>query len=207
MRVTPFLFIDQSLYMDDLDHPTDNPWQTHSTTLKYDNPWIRVTEAKVTNPSGGSGIYGMVHFKNRAVGVIPIDDEDNTWLVGQFRYTLNSYEWEIPEGGCPEGETTEATAKRELKEETGMIAGEITPLLEMDLSNSVSDERGYVYVARDLVADKAQPEETEQLVVKKLPLTDAIELVLDGTITDSMSVAGLLRLQVERLSLKSNHPK
>lgn len=184
------------------DDPIENPWTTHSTKDIYDNPWIHVSEANVTNPSGGAGIYGVVHFKNHAVGVIPIDEAGNTWLVGQYRYTLNRYEWEIPEGGCPIGEELPIdTAKRELKEETGMIADDVSLLLEMDLSNSVSDERAYIYVARSLTMGTAEPEETEELVVKKLPLDEAIEMVLDGTIRDSMSVAGLLRLQVQRLTV------
>ena len=174
---------------------SENPWKTHRTELKYENDWIRVTESDVTNPSGGEGIYGVVHFKNRAVGVIPVDEKGFTWLVGQFRYTLNSYEWEIPAGGCPAGESPEQTAKRELREETGLVAEKLSPLLKnMALSNSVSDERAFVFLAENLTEELATPEETELLEVKKLPFTEAIEMVHDGRITDSMSVAGLLAL-------------
>jgi 8-oxo-dGTP pyrophosphatase MutT (NUDIX family) len=176
-----------------LDHK--NPWITHDTEVKYENPWIRVSESKVTNPSGGSGIYGVVHYKNRAVGVIPVDAEGCTYLVGQYRYALNTYEWEIPEGGCPAGESLEAAARRELQEETGLVAGTITPILmNLSLSNSVSDERGFLFLAENLSQGDSAPEETEHLTVRHLPLAEAIEMVMRGEITDSMSVAGLLRM-------------
>ena len=102
-----------------MEDDRSNPWITHSTRQVYENPWISVSENKVTNPGGGPGIYGVVHFKNRAIGVIPVDEEGNTWLVGQFRYTLGAFEWEIPEGGCPEEEAPADAAKRALREETG----------------------------------------------------------------------------------------
>ena len=175
--------------------PDENPWTTHETREIYDNPWIRVTESGVTNPNGGQGIYGVVHFKNRAIGVVPIDDEGYTWLVGQYRYTLESYEWEIPEGGCPEGEEPTEAARRELLEETGLIAGKVELLLDnLALSNSVTNERCSIFVARDLTQAAASPEDTEELKVRRIPLTEAIEMARDGTITDAVSVIALLRL-------------
>ena len=175
--------------------PDENPWTTHETREIYDNPWIRVTESGVTNPNGGQGIYGVVHFKNRAIGVVPIDDEGYTWLVGQYRYTLESYEWEIPEGGCPEGEEPTEAARRELLEETGLIAGKVELLLDnLALSNSVTNERCSIFVARDLTQADASPEDTEELKVRRIPLTEAIEMAKDGTITDAVSVIALLRL-------------
>jgi 8-oxo-dGTP pyrophosphatase MutT (NUDIX family) len=176
----------------------NNPWITHRTETRYENDWIRVTHCEVTDPSGGEGIYGVVHFKNRAVGVIPVDEEGYTFLVGQYRYTLNSYEWEIPAGGCPEGESPEETACRELAEETGLVASTLEPLiLNMALSNSISDERAFVYRARDLTQGVPRPEQTEDLALKRLPLEEAVQMVLDGEITDSMSVAGLLRIALK----------
>ena len=172
-----------------------NPWQALSTHEVYSNPWIRVREDQVINPSGGPGIYGVVEYKNRAVGVIPIDEEGHTWLVGQYRYTHNLYEWEIPEGGCPVGEELIDTAKRELLEETGIIAGEYEMLIDgLQLSNSVSDEKAWIFVARGLSFVSATPEETEKLEVRRIPLAQAIEMALGGDIRDAMSVAGLLKL-------------
>lgn len=173
-----------------------NPWKTLSGELKYENPWISVTEYKVINPSGGPGIYGKVHFKNLAIGVVPLDHELNTWLVGQFRYTLEQYSWEIPEGGGPMGTDPLLAAQRELQEETGLIAGEWTKLLDVHLSNSVSDEFGHVYLARQLQQGPAAPEETEQLQIKKLPFSAAYQMVEQGLITDSLSVAAIFKVKL-----------
>jgi 8-oxo-dGTP pyrophosphatase MutT (NUDIX family) len=172
-----------------------NPWTTLNTRVTYDNPWIRVREDQVINPSGGRGIYGVVEYKNRAVGVIPVDEEGYTWLVGQYRYTHHTYEWEIPEGGCPEGEELMDCARRELLEETGIIAQSFEMILDgVQLSNSVTDEVAYIYTARGLTFTDAQPEPTEKIQVKRMPLEEAIELARNGTIRDGMSVMGLLWL-------------
>src|SRR5688572_17803927 len=127
-----------------------NPWITLSGEEKYDNRWINVTEYQVINPSGGRGIYGKIHFKNKAIGVIPVDDEGNTWLVGQYRYTLNAFHWEIPEGGAPQGEDPLEAAKRELQEETGLTATKWSVLTRLHTSNSVTDEEGIIFLAEDL---------------------------------------------------------
>lgn len=176
------------------DTPT-NPWTTLNTREGYSNPWIRVREDRVINPSGGHGIYGVVEYKNRAVGVVPVDDEGYTWLVGQWRYCHDRYEWEIPEGGCPAGEEPAECARRELLEETGIMAERIEPLLTgIQLSNSTTNEVCDIFVARGLTFGIAAPEETEKLEVKRLPLTEAIQMALDGRIRDSVSVLALLRL-------------
>ena len=171
-------------------------WKTLSSEVKYDNPWIKLVEDQVINPSGGNGIYGKVHFKNLAIGIIPIDEEGNTWLVGQHRYPLDQYSWEIPEGGGPEGEDKLLSAQRELKEETGLTAKEWKEILTMHLSNSVSDEVAYIFLARDLTQGATEFEDTEDLAIKKLPIQEAIQMVHEGKITDSMSVAGLLKLDI-----------
>jgi 8-oxo-dGTP pyrophosphatase MutT (NUDIX family) len=172
-----------------------NPWTTLSTREVYDNKWIRVREDQVINPSGGRGIYGVVEFKNRAVGVVPIDDAGYTWLVGQYRYTHDRYEWEIPEGGCPEGEEPLECAKRELLEETGIVADSYELLAgDIQLSNSTTNEVAYLFVARGIHHDEASPEETEKLEVKRVPLTEAIRMAMEGEIRDGMSVIALMKL-------------
>lgn len=174
----------------------NNPWQTLESELKYDNNWISVTEHQVINPSGGKGIYGEVHFKNIAIGILPLDENYNTWLVGQYRYPLKAYSWEIPEGGGPLGKEPLDGAKRELLEETGMSAKNWQEIQRMHLSNSVSDELSIIYIATDLIQGIAMPEETEQLVVKKLPFEEAYQMVLNEKITDSMSVAAILKAKL-----------
>lgn len=174
----------------------NNPWQVRGEKPVYDNPWIRLTEYDVINPSGGNGIYGKVHFKNTAVGIVVLDDEMNTWLVGQYRFATDQYSWEIPEGGAPLGTDPLEGGRRELLEETGMKASDWQVLLTMHLSNSVSDEYAIIYLARGLSYHDAHPEETEQLRLKKLPFVDAYAMVESGAITDSMSVAALTKLKL-----------
>lgn len=175
---------------------TDNPWKIISEKPVYNNHWIHVTEYDVINPSGGKGIYGKVHFKNLAIGIVPLDDELNTWLVGQYRFTLNQYSWEIPEGGGLIGVEPVESAKRELLEETGLVAGKWTELMRMHLSNSVTDEFAIIYIARDLKMEKAMPEETEQLTLKKTPFAEVYKMVNEGKITDAMSVAAIQKIKL-----------
>ena len=172
----------------------ENPWKTLSEKTAYDNPWIKVTHREVLNPSGNPGIYGVVHFKNLAIGVVPVDRQLNTWLVGQYRYTLNAYSWEIPEGGCPLGTEPLDTAKRELIEETGIRANSWQKILDFHTSNSVTDEAGTAYLATDLSFGESAPEDTEDLVVKKMPLAEAIQWVEEGRITDSLSIMALQKV-------------
>ena len=173
-----------------------NPWTTIESRKIYDNNWIGLTEHQVINPSGGKGIYGEVHFKNLAIGILPLDEELNTWLVGQYRFPLKAYSWEIPEGGGPLGSDPLDSAKRELLEETGLSATDWVELQRMHLSNSVSNELAIIYIARGLSMGIAEPEETEELRIRKLPFQEAYEMVLNGEITDSMSVAAILRTKI-----------
>ncbi len=171
-----------------------NPWTTKKTTERFDNPWITVIENEVIHPNGEDGLYTIVHFKRKAVAVVPIDDDDHTWLVGQFRYAHDCYEWEIPEGGSDPGEEPIECAKRELLEETGLIADDYELILEMQLSNSVTDEVSYSYVARGLTQSEAAPEASEELSLRRLPVDEAIRMAAKGDIRDALSVATLLKL-------------
>lgn len=173
-----------------------NPWTILSSEEIYDNKWIQLTEYDVLNPAGGKGIYGKVHFKNVAIGIVPLDDDMNTYLVGQYRFTLNQYSWEIPEGGGPLQEQPLDAAKRELLEETGLKAAHWQQVLEMHLSNSVSDEYSISFIARGLQQFAPMPEETEQLVVKKIKFDEAYQMVKDGLITDSVSVAAIMKVKL-----------
>lgn len=175
---------------------TENPWKILAEKNIYDNPWINLIEFTVINPSGGKGIYGKVHFKHLAIGIIPLDEEWNIWLVGQYRFPLNEYSWEIPEGGGSTEESPLDAAKRELLEETGLTAKEWTPILSMHLSNSVSDEKAILWLARKLSQGEAKPEETELLQIKKVPFDLAYEWVESGKISDCMTVAGIQKLKL-----------
>ena len=173
-----------------------NPWTTLTKEEVYKNPWISVSHRSVLNPKGGKGIYGVVEFKNVAVGILPLDEDNNTWLVGQYRYTIEQYEWEIPEGGAPINSPPLASAKRELKEEVGLVAKTWSTLLEIHTSNSVTNEYGIVYIAKDLRQEAAEPEDTEELMVKKLPFEEALQMAMDGRITDSISIAALFKAKL-----------
>ena len=181
------------------DTEDHNPWTTKEIEVRYDNNWIRLEHHDVLNPSGKPGIYGKVHFKNLAIGILPMDEEGNTWLVGQYRYPLGRYSWEIPEGGGPLNIDPLDSAKRELLEECGILASRWERLQEMDLSNSVSDEMAIIYLATELSFTASEPEETEELSLRKLPFEEAYQMVMNGEIRDSMSVAAILRYKL-RLS-------
>lgn len=174
-----------------------NPFSVQSSARVYENSWIVVTEHQVKTPRGGDGIYGVVHFKNRAVGVVPYEAGD-VWLVGQHRFPLDRYSWEIPEGGAPESEDLEECARRELAEETGLRAGRIQRLFTMHTSNSITDEVAYIYLATELEAGHPEPEATEELAVCRMSLDDAYEKVQIGLITDGISVATIFRLVLMR---------
>ena len=173
---------------------TNNPWTVLSRATAYENKWIRVDHHEVLSPGGGRGVYGVVHFKNYATGVVPIDDHGNVILVGQYRFPLSAYSWEIPEGGGQIDIPILETAQRELQEECGLIAKCWMEILSMDISNSVTDERSAMFLAWNLTGTSAQPEETEQLQVARVPFWDAVARVKRGEIRDSMSVAALLRV-------------
>lgn len=173
-----------------------NPWTITGEKLVYDNPWIKVTEFAVRNPSGNPGIYGKVHFKNLALGILAVNAEGLIPLVGQFRFPLGRYSWEIPEGGGQLDQDPLGSAQRELREETGLVATQWQELFRMDLSNSVSDEMAIIYLATGLEQQQAEPEDTEELAHQWVSIDTAVEMVHRGEITDSISVAAILYLRL-----------
>jgi ADP-ribose pyrophosphatase len=173
-----------------------NPWTTLQTEVKFETPWISVSKHDVLNPAGKPGLYGLIHFKNLAIGVLPLDENLNTWLVGQWRYPLNAYSWEIPEGGGPHDQDPLISAERELKEETGLIAGTYRELCRMHTSNSATDEYAILYIAQNLRQEEAEPEESEDLQIKQLPFEEAYQMVMRGEITDSLSMVAILKTKV-----------
>lgn len=171
-------------------------WKKLDSRIIFDNDWMTVLEDRVVSPTGSRHDYGHIHFKNKAVAVVPLDGRGNTWLVGQDRYTLGEYSWEVPMGGSHPGESPEVTALRELREETGLICNRLTPLLRVHTSNSITDEEGFVFVAEELDEGDVDFDEMEVLDIRKLPLTEAVDMVKSGQITDAISVAALLRLEL-----------
>lgn len=181
-----------------IEHKSKTAWQQKTTEVVYENPWIRVSHDTVISPTGSDGIYGRIHFKNHAVGILPLDDKGGTWLVRQSRYPFGLETWEIPEGGAPEGEDLLLAAQRELLEETGLSAEQWQPWLNMQLSNSVSDEEATVFLARGLSQGEMCLDATEDITVRYLAVTEAIEMVYRGEIVDAISVAALLKLAASK---------
>lgn len=175
-----------------------NPWTTLASRWVYENPWIRVREDQVLTPTGTTGIYGLVKFRNQAVAIVPIDEQGFTWLIGQHRYPLDQYSWEVPMGGHPVGRPALEGAHKELREETGLSAATMTELMQVHLSNSVTDEVGVAFVAQQLSQGATDFDPTEQLAIKRLPFDEALAMTLDGRITDLFSVAVLQRLALQR---------
>lgn len=184
---------------------TKNPWTVLSRETVYENEWIRVDHHEVLGPSGGPGVYGTVHFKNQATGVVPIDENGNVILVGQYRFPLSTYSWEIPEGGGSHSATALESAQRELREECGLIAAGWKEIVAMDLSNSVSDERSTAFLAWELSEVSAQPDETEKLQVARVPFWEAVDRAKRGEIRDAISVAALVRVAL--MALQGELPK
>lgn len=171
-------------------------WHIKKRERRYSNPWIKVDHHEVIDPSGKDGIYGVVHFQNLAIAVIPLDEQMNTRLVGQYRFPLDRFSWEIPEGGGPLGTDPLQNALRELKEETGLSASLLKPFLKMDLSNSVTDEQSISYLALDLKEGKSEEESTENIYLQKIPIEEVFAMAMEGKIRDALSVASLLKLQI-----------
>lgn len=178
----------------DQDHK--NPWTTLTSEKIYDSPWIGLTKHDVLNPNGNPGTYSVVHFKNIAIGILPLDNNYNTWIVGQYRYPISRYSWEIPEGGGDLTVQPLISAKRELHEETGITAGKWTKIQDLHLSNSASDEFGILYIAQDLNFGESEPEDDEQLELRKLHFDELYQMVESGEITDSLTVTAVLKTKL-----------
>ncbi len=174
------------------------PWVRHDRRLVYDNPWLTVFHDEVSRPDGSPGIYGVVHFKRLAVGVVATDPDGRILLVGQHRYTLDEYSWEIPEGGVEPDETPLEGARRELREETGYEAAAWRQLCRITVSNSVTDERGAIFHATDVREGTATPDATEELVVRWAPLEEVSDMIDRGVIHDLLTIAGVSRFAAER---------
>lgn len=185
-----------------LPYNNQNPWKITKSEEIYDTPWIKLVRHEVIHPSGNPGVYSVTHFKNLAIGVLPLDEDNNTWLVGQYRFPLNKYSWEIPEGGGALDVHPVESAKRELKEETGISAKEFIEIQRMHLSNSATDELAILYVAKGLSFGEAQPEESEELNCVKIPFEDVCQKVLTGEITDSLTVVAVLKTKLMMLEGK-----
>jgi 8-oxo-dGTP pyrophosphatase MutT (NUDIX family) len=175
---------------------TENPWRVLNSEVKYDNNWITINHHEVLNPNNNPGIYGEVHFKNIALGILPLDDDMNTWIVGQYRFPLKKYTWEMPEGGGRRDIDPLISAKRELLEEVGLVAGKWRLIQELELSNSATDEVAYIYLAQELQQNTPQPEDTEVLELRKIHFSEMLEMVNNGGIKDAMTVAAVYKVQL-----------
>jgi len=169
------------------------PWQVGASRTVYENPWLRLTEHDVTRPDGEPGLYGVVEFANLAIAILPLFEDGTTVLVGQHRFPQDKYSWEIPEGGGPLDVPPLDSARRELKEETGLEAAQWREILRMDLSNSVTNEEAIGYIATGLTQGEAEPEGTEVLQTRRIPFRTALHEAVSGRITDALTVAMLLR--------------
>ncbi|MES1200687.1 MAG: NUDIX hydrolase [Pseudomonadota bacterium] len=170
-----------------------DPWTIVSVRRSYETDWFAVDDHDVINPAGKPGHYGVIRIRRPAVGVLPIEADGGVHLVGQWRFPLKRYSWEMPEGGAEPGEDLEFCARRELEEETGFRAGRLQKILEMDLSNSLTDEHATAYLATELTPGTAQPEEVEVLKRRTAPFKEVLTRVVDGRIRDAITVATVLR--------------
>lgn len=170
-----------------------NPWTVKRVTRPFENDWFAIDAHDVVRPDGADGNYAVIRIRRLAVGVLPIDDAGRVHLVGQWRFPLGRYSWEMPEGGAELGEDALECARRELEEETGLSAATYQQILEMDLSNSLTDERAALFLATGLREGAANPEAVEVLRRRTAPFAEVLSRVADGRIRDSLTVAAVLR--------------
>ena len=184
--------------------PHGTPWTSQSEKLVYETPWLRVTEHAATAPTGRPATYGRVGFKNRAIAVVPLHDDGTVTLVGQNRFPFGRYSWELPEGGVPYDEDPLAGARRELAEEVGLAAADWREILTLELSNSITDEHAYGYLALGLSPVDIAPDDTEDLAVARVPFAEALDAAVRGWMPDVLTVALLLR--VHHMAIKGELP-
>jgi 8-oxo-dGTP pyrophosphatase MutT (NUDIX family) len=173
--------------------PAGRGWSVRTARTAYENPWLILRHYETTAPTGNEGIYGVVSYKNYAIAILPLHENGDVTLVGQHRMPLADYSWELPEGGGPIGVDPLESAQRELREEAGLVAADWRQVLRFQLSNSISDERGFGFIATGLSAAAIEPDPTEDLQIAQAPFREALGLVTAGEMTDAMTVAMLLR--------------
>ncbi len=183
----------------------NGPWTVKSERTVFSNPWIKVEDHAVIHPDGSDGEYGVVRLKNRAIGILPVSDDGDVWLVGQHRYPHDKHTWELPEGGGPLEDDPLTSAKRELAEETGLLARQWRRISDFDLSNSITDESAICYIAWDLVSGDAAPEPSEALTIKKVKFSQLLEMVLHGEISDNLTI--IMTLTAHVLALRGEAPE
>ena len=169
-------------------------WQSVTSQTVFENPWIRVESHDVIAPTGNPAHYGLVKFANRAIAVLPLHDDGTVSLVGQARFAVDAYSWELPEGGGPLDEDPRAAAIRELKEETGLVAADLREILSFDMSNSVTNEVAVCFLATGLSQSDRAPDETEAFEYARVPFKNLLDAVIKGQIRDGLTVVSVLRV-------------
>ncbi|MBL0313188.1 MAG: NUDIX hydrolase [Holophagaceae bacterium] len=177
-----------------------DPYEVLERRALYDSPWIRLREDRFRHRRGREGQYAVCGFQRSACGVLALDDEDRVVLVGQWRYPLEQYSWELPEGGGEEHESPFETIRRELAEETNLEAGSWEPLAFFHPSNSSTDEEAFLFLATELRPSNGhhQAEDDEELAVHREPFAQCLLRVLSGEISDGLTAMAMLSLQARR---------
>jgi len=174
--------------------PHGKPWTRSNGRTPFENPWLAVREFDATAPTGRPATYGMIHFKHLAIAVLPLHEDGTVTLVGQNRFAFEDYSWELPEGGGKLDVDPLDSAKRELREETGLEAAQWRKVLEGQLSNSLTDELAFGFLATGLTQTETEPDETEDIALARVPFGEALEVATAGYIKDVLTVAMLLRV-------------